>query len=216
MPTDQKRMAPGFHSAPTVRTALRRDIHLSRERGSSPACQYRLPTPIRLIGGIMEKKCPGCGQVKPRAEFWRNAANKDGLHVYCKPCHTLRKAKALPLSAERKRSMRAYYETPAGRARALRASAKMRTSGEVFSANWLAKKIAVGVCEVTGVPFDMTRPGRGHHAPLCPSIDRIDPSKGYTEDNVQVVVFAFNAFKGEMSQHDAIALMKSMAKNLSY
>lgn len=32
------------------------------------------------------KYCPDCGRWKPRTEFYKNAANRDGLHTYCKRC----------------------------------------------------------------------------------------------------------------------------------
>lgn len=34
-----------------------------------------------------EKRCPRCGLVKPREEFVKNRASKDGLGAYCRPCH---------------------------------------------------------------------------------------------------------------------------------
>jgi hypothetical protein len=34
-----------------------------------------------------EKRCPICGQTKPRSEWPRNRSTKDGLAAYCKPCH---------------------------------------------------------------------------------------------------------------------------------
>jgi len=33
-----------------------------------------------------EKRCPRCGECKPRAEFYRNSSRKDGLSAYCKAC----------------------------------------------------------------------------------------------------------------------------------
>lgn len=34
----------------------------------------------------IEKKCPGCKQVKPSSDFYKAAKNKDGLQSYCKIC----------------------------------------------------------------------------------------------------------------------------------
>ncbi|MFI6601052.1 endonuclease VII domain-containing protein [Nonomuraea sp. NPDC050536] len=36
-----------------------------------------------------QKFCPRCAEIKPREEFGRNRATKDGLTSYCKPCHTV-------------------------------------------------------------------------------------------------------------------------------
>lgn len=50
-------------------------------------------------------------------------------------------------------------------------------------------------CAVTGVPFELktaSRRGRGKRNPFAPSIDRIDCTRGYTKDNVRLVIFAVN------------------------
>jgi hypothetical protein len=32
------------------------------------------------------KRCPGCGEIKPHAEWHRNSTTKDGYAAYCKSC----------------------------------------------------------------------------------------------------------------------------------
>lgn len=52
------------------------------------------------------------------------------------------------------------------------------------------------ICQVTGSLLELnTRSYRGGHHPLAPSIDRIDPRKGYTPDNVRVVCCWVNLAK---------------------
>lgn len=48
-------------------------------------------------------------------------------------------------------------------------------------------------CEETGIPFLMKCDAQSFMRPYVPSLDRRDPCKGYTEENVRIVVFAFNA-----------------------
>jgi hypothetical protein len=48
-------------------------------------------------------------------------------------------------------------------------------------------------CELTGIEFYSPHRSAGRINPFRPSIDRINPRRGYTEDNVRVVVFAINA-----------------------
>lgn len=57
-------------------------------------------------------------------------------------------------------------------------------------------KIDRGVCEVTGEPFDLS-PGRKFNSP---SLDRIDPTRGYTIDNVRVVLNLVNAALGDWGE----------------
>ena len=33
------------------------------------------------------KRCARCREKKPRNQFWRNDAKRDGLQTYCIPCH---------------------------------------------------------------------------------------------------------------------------------
>lgn len=49
-----------------------------------------------------------------------------------------------------------------------------------------------GVCAVTGMKFECRPIGGDKRAPLGPSFDRIDPTKGYTRENTRIVVFAIN------------------------
>lgn len=47
--------------------------------------------------------------------------------------------------------------------------------------------------------------------PNSPSIDRIDSTKGYTEDNVQWVIWVVNDAKSNMSMDDFLGLCKDIA-----
>lgn len=57
----------------------------------------------------------------------------------------------------------------------------------------LQRRIDAGVCEVTGLPFDLS-PGRKYNSP---SLDRRDPARGYTHDNVRIVLNVINAALGD-------------------
>lgn len=52
-----------------------------------------------------------------------------------------------------------------------------------------------GKCEVTGLAFEFESLGAGPN-PRSASIDRIDPSRGYTQGNARFILFAVNALKG--------------------
>lgn len=60
----------------------------------------------------------------------------------------------------------------------------------------IQQRIDSGVCEITGVPFCLD-PGRRYNSP---SIDRIDPAKGYTYDNIRVVLNLVNAAMGDWGE----------------
>lgn len=160
------------------------------------------------------KRCNRCGEQRHLGEFSTNPKKYDGLSTFCKPCNRIRMRELRSKDPAIGRRARSKYDTIAGRASALLAASRARRGGNL-TREWVEERLATGLCEVTGLGFDLSpqRERRGQN-PLAPSLDRIDPSGGYTTDNVRVVIFAFNAFKGRMSQDEAVSLIKRMAENL--
>lgn len=62
------------------------------------------------------------------------------------------------------------------------------------------------VCPLLGIPLDIKR---GVFGPDSPSLDRIDPTKGYVVGNVWVVSFRANNLKGDAT----VAEMRSILDN---
>lgn len=67
-----------------------------------------------------------------------------------------------------------------------------------------------GLCALSGVPLDTKI-----NNPYTMSIDRIDPSKGYTPDNIQLLCWAVNKMKMDFSQEDFIKWTIAIARNLT-
>ena len=67
------------------------------------------------------------------------------------------------------------------------------------------------MCAVTGSKF--VTPARGH-GPLAPSLDRIDSKKGYTKDNVRLVVLWYNIAKREWDDLEIQDFIISAAKTI--
>lgn len=83
-----------------------------------------------------------------------------------------------------------------------------------FGSQWIEEKILAGKCEVTDIPFDLTsHVNNTVHAknPWVPSIDRIDSSKPYLKNNVQIVVFMYNVCKAEFSHADVVKFCRAVA-----
>lgn len=71
---------------------------------------------------------------------------------------------------------------------------------------WIEAALNEGTCQVTGLPFSF---GNGRR-PMMPSLDKKDPKLGYTKDNVQVVVWMYNAAKAEFSHNDVVRLARAI------
>lgn len=91
------------------------------------------------------------------------------------------------------------------RARTLTSGAQQRAKnvGNEFNLTkeWVEQKLRDGKCEITGIdffikPYSSKSEYKRVH-PHSPSLDQIDPGKGYTLDNVQVVCDQVNKFKGD-------------------
>jgi hypothetical protein len=51
---------------------------------------------------------------------------------------------------------------------------------------------ADGKCAITGIPFSGAEDAPGRRRPWVPTLDRIDPSKGYVAGNVRLICCAAN------------------------
>lgn len=79
------------------------------------------------------------------------------------------------------------------------------TAQEVYD-QWEKQK---GCCAYTGYP--MVHPYENQGKPLTPyvaSIDRIDSSKGYTKDNIELVCVVMNYAKNRFSKQDILTFFK--------
>lgn len=83
-------------------------------------------------------------------------------------------------------------------------SARKRSKEKGFpaptlTAAWLYEKLRVGVCEVSGLPFATWSK---ETTAWIPSIDRVDSSLPYTQENCRVVLWALNAAFAEWGEDE--------------
>ena len=67
-----------------------------------------------------------------------------------------------------------------------------------------------GKCEISGIPFS-EKGVQWYRNPWSPSLDRIDSKKGYTPDNVRIVLCAVNAAMNEWGEDVFRLIAKSIA-----
>lgn len=103
------------------------------------------------------------------------------------------------------------------RAQCLVASARTRArkKGIDFdldsSVDELQAVIDAGVCQFSGLPFDLT-PGVKYNSP---SLDRIDPDLGYVPGNVRIILHCFNCAFGNWGQDIFITAFMSCGEPYS-
>jgi hypothetical protein len=73
----------------------------------------------------------------------------------------------------------------------------------------IQNRIDKGSCELTGIPFDLTTP----RAWNAPSLDRIDSSKGYTTDNVRVILYAVNVMANTWGSDKILRIASAITEN---
>jgi hypothetical protein len=66
-------------------------------------------------------------------------------------------------------------------------------------------------CAVSGLSFWNDDADR--YGPTMPSIDRIDPSGDYSDDNTRVVLYGVNSLRGRGSDADMIRIAKAIAEH---
>ena len=77
-----------------------------------------------------------------------------------------------------------------------------------LTVEWVVEKLETGVCEVTKLPFDFLVGGTARA--MAPTIDRIDPTRGYIPGNVQVVCWLYNRAKGRDDHETVLTLVRSL------
>ncbi len=151
---------------------------------------------------VAVSNCLNCGQ-----DLRSSGKNRRAMYC-CVPCknkyrttrdpeiHTKQTSKYK--SSMRGKAIAMYHGTKVGR--------RFRDGNEL-SPEWILEKLSKGVCEVTGLPFTYSLESRN---PWSPSLDRIDPTKGYTLENTRVVVWIYNAAKNVFSDEDVLLMSQAL------
>lgn len=177
---------------------------------------------------VHSKTCTKCHADKPISDF-RLKNPGDGKarrpNSWCKPCenrhrtdrqkvafHEKRAAEGRPVRPQGKRSSRSAMHNW------LIASRKSRGRRDRSSLTdaWIAQWQHVTHCPVSGLPFKFGAATNNAVDPLTPSLDRLDPTLGYTPDNTRVVCAFVNFAKNAWSQEVFEFLILATASHLRH
>jgi hypothetical protein len=179
------------------------------------------------------KRCSECGVEKPFSEFHRSKRGKDGHRSKCKECllpyyqeyfrrpHRIEKGRQssrdfyASLTADEKRDLMAQIRERRERepthmlGKSLRRGLQRHPTDNPASTADLIQmwKNQGGRCAVSGIVMTWAK---GTYLPTSISIDRKDPKGGYSLDNVRLVCYAINAFRGVWSDDHMIEMARAI------
>ena len=180
----------------------------------------------------MEKLCAKCTMPKDLSEFHKEKKGNHGVGHWCKECAAKERRKwdeknrdyaneraqkyrkgAKNISYE-KEFRKVYVNTFDGViTRLLSASkrrAKLKNLAFDLDREWIIKKVKPMICEATGLPLSLEIDNRYQHSPFKPSIDKIDPKKGYIKDNCQIVAVIYNKAKADSPALDVLLMAQCL------
>lgn len=67
-----------------------------------------------------------------------------------------------------------------------------------------------GKCALTGITFTLSPSATSKRKPFAPSIDRLDPTRGYEPDNVRLVCVIVNLARGDFSDSELLAMANGL------
>jgi hypothetical protein len=160
------------------------------------------------------KCCASCKEYLPFSMFSKNSANKDKLALVCRSCDKVRQEKKRRKNPERQLEWSRKYQAERRKDFNYRLGMLVNASKQRALKKQIEHTITVedikkiypvdGCCPVFGFKLEFGNAGFREHSP---SIDRIDPSKGYTKDNIQILSWKANRIKGYATVEDLEAVL---------
>jgi uncharacterized protein (DUF3084 family) len=130
------------------------------------------------------KRCRGCDAILPFAEFHRQKQTLFGLNNYCKLCR-------------HPRSVSDYAKKPIEQLIYERAKSRARKHGVPFDID--VEDIDVpSLCPALSIPLERSDTITDN----TPSLDRIDPAKGYVRGNIAVISNKANRIKSNAEAYE--------------
>ena len=168
---------------------------------SRPSLSENKSPALSLSERTEARTCVSCGSVKLTSDFARTGW-KGSFRSICKTCRN-----------EIARELHALRSTNTDtRASRLVAGAKSRAAqkGLPFDLTvaWVQERLAIGVCQVTGIAFSMSAKREWN----TPSLDQISAGGGYTTENTRLILFGLNAAFGNWGEQKMIEMAAAILK----
>jgi hypothetical protein len=143
----------------------------------------------------LEKRCAKCGILKIIHQFHKNKDGANGRHSICKACRW-QYAQKNPVIVQ-----------TGGMVTGARQRAKDKGLAFDIDRDYL-QSIAPSHCPIFGTKLEwsLRRGDKRFALPNSPSLDRIDPTKGYVKGNVWIISHRANTIKSNAS-HEELKLV---------
>lgn len=170
---------------------------------------------VKEENGIKLYKCSICGNWLTRESFNLHVGSdnsylyRDRLDKRCNKCKQEQNKQARTNYSDEKRLQKILQCRWLGaRDRAKHKNKLFDISKEDLMDIWIRQN---GKCAISKIP--MTYIMDGGRNPYNVSIDQINPSKGYTKDNIQLVCMCVNQLKSDFDMNVVINICKNIIKN---
>ena len=155
--------------------------------------------------------CHYCGEYKPIECFSPNGGGssiRNNRRSICNECNSKRQRyHDLSLSDNKKLDKCLRFRFLGARSRALNSNIEFNITFEYIKELWNEQK---GICALSNVPMTyLLKEGR---TPTNVSIDKIDRTKGYIKDNIQLVCMACNQIKSDLTEEEMYNFCKKIVK----
>jgi hypothetical protein len=167
------------------------------------------------------KFCSSCKQDKSIFEFTKNNASRDGLQYKCRSCdleyqksrRIKNKDQMLDYSRTYQKNKRKVFEY---RLQMLLNASRQRSKKKLRENTLTLEDIKNiypedGLCPIFGTKLVFGDAGFREDSP---SIDRIDSTKGYTKDNVQIISWKANRIKMNSSVQELELILAYMKQGI--
>lgn len=187
---------------------------------SGSALEAPLPESLTMISSVksmtMEEMqtCTKCKQTLPITMFyWR--CKTQGIRQYsCKTCCTAQIKQSMHKRIERDPiTYRCDMMLLGAKHRAKKNNLEFALTHE-----HVYKLAQQSNCPISNRPFDwklaIKSDRRGSHTPDSPTLDRIDPRRGYTNDNVWIISYRMNAIKNDGTPQELAMISQAVNREI--
>ena len=158
-----------------------------------------------LTDAVLTKRCPACQKKFPVTMFYKKTSARDGRRDYCKKCDSKR-------NAEYKEQNPVLIQTGQMICSAKKRAVKKQLSFDIDTE--YVRSLVVSHCPILGMPLEWSCQRNVGRIVLdgSPSLDRIDPTKGYVKGNVWIISYRANLIKSNATHEELKLVTKAVGE----